>query len=78
LITITGKHLRAGRALLDWTQGDLAKKARVVLGTISRMEEFEGAVRARTETLGRVVTALEKAGVEFLNDDQPGVRLKKK
>ena len=78
MIAITGKHLRAGRALLGWTQGELAKKSRVVLGTISRMEEFDGAVRARTETLGRVVTALEKAGIEFLNDDQPGVRLKRK
>jgi hypothetical protein len=40
------------------------------------MEGFDGAVSARTETLNRVIFALEKAGVEFLNDDKPGVRLK--
>ena len=40
------------------------------------MEKFDGAVKARTETLGRVIAVLEKAGVEFLNDEQPGVRLK--
>lgn len=40
------------------------------------MERFDGPVGARTETFGRVVAALEKAGVEFLNDQRPGVRLK--
>jgi hypothetical protein len=38
------------------------------------MEEFDGPVAARTDTLGRVVAVLEKAGVEFLNDERPGVR----
>ena len=42
------------------------------------MEGFEGPVGARTETLGKVVTVLERAGVEFLNDERPGVRLKKR
>ena len=41
------------------------------------MEDADGPVRARTETLGRVVVALEKAGVEFLDDGKPGVRLKR-
>jgi hypothetical protein len=41
------------------------------------MEAFDGAVGARTETLGRVVAVLEKAGIEFLNADRPGVRLRK-
>jgi hypothetical protein len=39
------------------------------------MEGFDSAVSARTESLRWVVVALEKAGIEFLNDDQPGVRL---
>ncbi len=42
------------------------------------MEGFDGPVGARTETLGRVVAALERAGVEFLDDERPGVRLKKR
>ena len=42
------------------------------------MEGFDGPVGARTETLGKVVSVLEKAGVEFLNDERPGVRLKKR
>ncbi len=77
MIVITGKHLRAARGLLGWTQEGLAQRAKVGLGTVRRMEDFDGPVRARTETLGKVVRALEKAGVEFLNDERPGVRLRK-
>jgi hypothetical protein len=42
------------------------------------MEDFDGPVGARTDTLRKIVGILQRAGVEFLNDDQPGVRLKKK
>ena len=41
------------------------------------MEDFDGRVGARTDTLDKVVLVLERAGVEFLNDEQPGVKLKK-
>jgi len=41
------------------------------------MEGFDGPVSARTETLSRIVAVLEKAGVEFLNEERPGVRLRK-
>ncbi|HTU44879.1 MAG TPA: hypothetical protein VMF91_07445 [Bryobacteraceae bacterium] len=41
------------------------------------MESFDGEVGARTSTLSRVKRALEKAGVEFLDDERPGVRLRK-
>jgi len=40
------------------------------------MESFNGLVCARTETLARVVAVLEKGGVEFLNNDRPGVRMR--
>ena len=76
LIVISGRHIRAARGLLGWTQRELSKKAKVALGTIRRMESFDGPVSARTETLGQIVVALEKADVEFLDDAKPGVRLK--
>jgi len=72
---ITGRQLRAARVLLGWEQIVLAKNARVAVGTIRRMESFDGEIGARTSTLSQVQAALEKAGVEFLNDDRPGVRL---
>ena len=77
LIRITGRHLRAARGLLGWTQSHLAMKARVGLGTVRRMEDFDGRVGARTDTLDKVILVFERAGVEFLNDEQPGVRLRK-
>lgn len=40
------------------------------------MESFDGEVGARTSTLSLVQRALEKAGVEFLNHERPGVRMK--
>ncbi|HZQ55275.1 MAG TPA: hypothetical protein VFB14_23960 [Bryobacteraceae bacterium] len=63
--------------MLGWTQRELSKRAKVALGTIRRMEEFDGPVGARTDTLGAVVSAMEKAGIEFLNDGSPGVRVRK-
>jgi predicted transcriptional regulator len=78
LIVITGRHLRAARGLLGWSQGELAAKAKVALRTITRMEGFDDNVGARTDTLGRIVAVLEKAGIEFLDDGSPGVRLRQK
>jgi predicted transcriptional regulator len=75
---ITGRQLRAARVLLGMEQIELAKRARVAIGTVRRMESFEGEIGARTSTLMLVKRALEKAGIEFLNDDQPGVRMRKK
>ena len=77
LIVISGRYIRAARALLGWAQSELSRKSRVALGTIRRMEGFDGAVGARTQTLGKVVAVLEKAGVDFLNDGEPGVRLRR-
>ena len=76
LIVITGRHIRAARALLGWAQNELSKRSKVALGTVRRMEGFDGPVSARTESLNRVVVTLERAGVEFLDSGSPGVRLR--
>ena len=62
--------------LLGMEQIELSKRARVAIGTVRRMESFEGEVGARTGTLSMVQAALERAGIEFLNDDRPGVRMR--
>ena len=71
-----GRQLRAARALLGWDQAKLAKMARVAIGTIRRMESFAGTINSQTGTLYNVQKALEKGGIEFLDDDRPGVRLR--
>lgn len=68
--------MKAARALLGWEQTDLAKKSRVAISTIRRMESFPGEIGARTTTLSLVQKAIEKAGIEFLNGGGPGVKLK--
>lgn len=75
MTVITGRQIRAARAMLGWGQRELCRKARVALGTLQRMEGFDGPVAARTETLARVVLALERGGVEFIDNDRPGVRM---
>ncbi len=70
--------MRAARVLIGMEQIELAKRARVAIGTIRRMESFEGEIGARTSTLSLVIRALEKSGIEFLNDERPGVRVRKK
>lgn len=72
------RQLRAARALIGWDQDKLALKARVAIGTIRRMESLEGPIRCNMSTLRKVQTALESAGIEFLNHGEPGVRLKKR
>jgi predicted transcriptional regulator len=64
--------------LLGWAQTELAKRSRVAIGTIRRMESFSGEIRSRTSTLSLVQAALEKAGIQFLDDGSPGVRIRKK
>jgi transcriptional regulator with XRE-family HTH domain len=76
LILISGRHIRAARGLLGWTQKDLCGRAKVALGTLRKMESLDGSDSTRVETLKRVMVVLEKAGVEFLNDGSPGVRLR--
>ena len=71
-----GRQLRAARALAGIEQLELAKLARVNVATIRRMESFVDEIGCHVSTLTKVQQALEKAGVELLNDGQPGVRLK--
>ena len=75
LIVLSGKHIRAARGLLGWSQKELSRRANVGIETVRRMEVCEGPVSARTETLLSVAGTLERAGIEFLDDGKPGVRL---
>jgi transcriptional regulator with XRE-family HTH domain len=79
---ITAAQLRAARALLGLDQKELAAAAKLSLPTIQRMEASDGVIRGTVDSLMKLTHALEVAGVELLNDNQPspvggrGVRLK--
>jgi hypothetical protein len=79
---ITSQQMRAARALLAIDQRQLAELAGLSLPTIQRMEASDGQVRGVVDTLVKVITALETAGVELLGEHAPstglgrGVRLR--
>jgi transcriptional regulator with XRE-family HTH domain len=67
-------QLRMARAAVGWGVRELAKKAGVTANTVTRIEN---GADAKQSTMDRLQSALEGAGVEFTNGDQPGVRLTK-
>jgi DNA-binding Xre family transcriptional regulator len=71
--------LRNGRmrvaVLVRWNQQELADAAGVGVATIRLFEAGKG--EQRRATLSVITQALEAAGVEFTNGEQPGVRLAK-
>jgi transcriptional regulator with XRE-family HTH domain len=72
-------QIRAGRALLGWSQLDLAKAASVGVATVRRLEGSDNQIRGSADTVWKIQMALEHAGVEFIPADEtkgPGVRLK--
>ncbi len=74
---ITPAQCRAARALVDWSQQQLADAARVGNATIRNFESGKSA--AQNATLDVLQRALEAAGVEFIaeNGGGPGVRLRR-
>jgi hypothetical protein len=75
---ITGNQLKAARALAGVDQLAVAQAAKVAVNTIRNMES-RGAnpITSGAVTVRSVQSALETFGVEFMNPDQPGVRLRK-
>jgi transcriptional regulator with XRE-family HTH domain len=74
---ISPRQCRAARALLDWSQQELADRAGVGIVTIRQLEA--GAHEPRRATLDVVRRALEAAGVDFIDENGggDGVRLRK-
>lgn len=74
-MTMTANQCRAARALLRWTQQDLADASEVGITAI-RVFEMER-VEPRRVTINALKAALEKAGIEFIaKGGRTGVVLK--
>jgi transcriptional regulator with XRE-family HTH domain len=67
-------QLKMARAAIGWGVRELAEKAGVTANTVTRIENGADAKQSTIDALQR---ALEAAGIEFTNGDQPGVRLTK-
>ena len=68
-------QIRAARALLRWSAEDLSRESSVSLRTIQRAELADRETSLTLANNLAVRRALEAAGVEFTNGDQPGVKL---
>jgi transcriptional regulator with XRE-family HTH domain len=70
---MTPDQSRAARGLLDWSQAELAARSNLSESTI---RDFEKGRRIPSiNNLAAIRRALEAAGVEFIDGNQPGVRL---
>ena len=66
---ITGRQVRAARALLNWKQEMLAEKALVALTALKRLESERG-LPVHEGTRDQVRRALEATGVLFVDSDR--------
>jgi len=66
--------------LLGWDQHQLANASKISVGTIKRLEAKSGVIGGTMETAMKIRSALEKAGIVFIQSDADGgagVRLSK-
>jgi transcriptional regulator with XRE-family HTH domain len=76
-MTLSPAQSRAARALLDWSQAELAERSNLSESTV---RDFEKGRRLPTiNNLAALRHALESAGVIFIdqNGDGPGIRIRK-
>jgi transcriptional regulator with XRE-family HTH domain len=75
-VPMTNAQMRMARAALNWTVQDLAEATGLHRNTITNIEI--GRYAGDQKSLGRIATALRKAGVDFIDENGggPGVRLR--
>ena len=80
ILKVSIRQIKAARALLDWSQEQLAASADISVPTIKRLEAAEGWLAGRSSTAEKICAALERAGIDFIHENGggPGVRLRKR
>jgi transcriptional regulator with XRE-family HTH domain len=74
-MALTDRLSIAARALLGWSQEEMARHSKVAPKTIADLERGQGQRRAETEA--KLRGTFEAAGIEFIDEDgpAPGVRI---
>jgi transcriptional regulator with XRE-family HTH domain len=77
-LSISVRQVKAARALLGWSQEELAIRSGVSYPTVARLEADDrlGPLGGRDETAAKIMKALQDGGVTFTNGGEPGVKLK--
>ena len=78
-LPLTSAQIRAARALVRWSAAELARASRLGLATVRRAEQSDGQTALTAANDSAIRTALEHAGVEFIDENGggAGVRLQK-
>ena len=79
ILKVSIRQVKAARALLNWSQEQLAGAAGISIPTIKRLEAQDGLLGGRAETAMRILDSMRAAGVEFIDENGggPGVRLRR-
>ena len=77
-MAVTSAQVRMARAALNWSVRHLAEAAQIHRNTVTNIET--GRYAGDAATLAAIVSALRRAGVEFIDENGggPGVRLRKR
>jgi ribosome-binding protein aMBF1 (putative translation factor) len=77
---ISGRQIRAARALLGWSGQELADKCGISLKTLRRYEPQNGIPAGNTKVLESIKSVLQSQGIVFTGDPikDPGVILNQK
>ncbi len=75
---IVSEQLRAARAMIGWTQEELAQRSGVPAPTIKRHEGYNGPLKAKWDTVIKLTKALEEIVSFDDNEARPGVWLEPK
>ena len=76
---VSVRQIKAARALLAWSQAELATASGLSEPTVAHLETQDGDLRESGDKVAKIVAALEVEGVIFLseNGEGAGVRLRK-
>ncbi len=77
---VSNRQIKAARALVGWSQEHLTAASGVSLPTVKRLESADGLLGGRPGTRDRLIDALARAGIVFIDEDGQGagVRLRSK
>ena len=74
---VSSEQIKAARVLLGWSALELANRSGVGATTLRRYEMLGGVPKANLTVLLKIMSTLERAGIEFTGDPlvNPGVTL---
>jgi hypothetical protein len=75
VVELEAAHVKAARALLDWTGPDLADRSNVSFSTIKRLEAGE---HVKADMKKRVQDTFEAAGIQFKADGTGDIWIKRR